>query len=68
MKRIIVNVPDEKLQFFQELMQSMGFNPLEEDLTIPEADQKLVLDRIKNSTRADYEPLEKVMKDLGIEL
>ena len=67
MKRIVVSVPDEKLEFFHQLMQSMGFNPREENISIPEEHQRMVLERIRNSTRADYEPLEKVIKDLGLE-
>ena len=65
MKRILVNVPNDKLDQFWATMLSMGFNPVEEQTTtIPESHQQFVLDRIKNSTRADYTPMEDFFKEM----
>lgn len=49
MKQITLSVPDEKYEFFVELLQSLGFVSIN-DFEIPEAQQKLVLERIKTST------------------
>ena len=64
MKRILVNVPNDKLDQFWATMISLGFNPIEEQTTIPESHQQFVLDRIKNSTRADYTPMEDFFKEM----
>lgn len=68
MKRILVNVPTDKLDQFWATMISMGFNPIEEELKIPEAHQQYVLDSIKNSTRADYSSAEEFLDELDREL
>ncbi len=49
MKQITLSVPDEKYEFFMELLQSLDFVSID-DFEIPEAHQKLVLERIKTST------------------
>ncbi len=51
MKQIIVNVPDEKLDFFLELLNSLDFMKTNDDQAIPEEQQELVLSRIKNAEK-----------------
>lgn len=54
MKQIIVNVPDEKMDFFLELLNSLDFMKTNDDQAIPEEQQELVLSRIKNAKKSDY--------------
>mgnify|MGYP001610655449 FL=1 len=66
MKRIIVNVPDQKLDDFMKLMDSNGYNSVPEDFEIPEWHKEIVRERIKNNRDSDYIPWEQVKKNLGI--
>ena len=66
MKRVIVNVPDDKLEEFLRLMNSIGCEIAEEDFEIPEWHKEIVLERIKNTKEEDFIPWEQVRKDLGI--
>ncbi|MBS9523587.1 hypothetical protein KI659_06105 [Litoribacter alkaliphilus] len=47
MKKVTINVPDDKYLFFLELIESLGFD--QEGTEIPEAHNSLVRERIKNS-------------------
>ena len=49
MKQITLSIPEEKFEFFVELLQSLDFVSID-NFEIPEAHQKLVLERIKTST------------------
>jgi hypothetical protein len=49
---VTVAVPENKLEFFKELVKSLNFKEIDipADITeIPEAHQKMVQERIKNS-------------------
>jgi hypothetical protein len=50
MKRISLSIPDNKYQFFLELIQSLDFVKLEE-VDIPEEHKALVRKRIEASTK-----------------
>jgi hypothetical protein len=54
MKQVIVNVPDKKMDFFLELLNSLGFSQTEDDQDIPEEQKELVRLRIKNAKKSDY--------------
>lgn len=54
MKQVIVNVPDKKMDFFLELLNSLGFTQTDDDQDIPEEQKELVRARIKNAKRSDY--------------
>ncbi|HTF04890.1 MAG TPA: hypothetical protein VK826_12775 [Bacteroidia bacterium] len=66
MKRIIVNVSDEKFDDFMKIIESQGLNIVEEDFEIPEWHKEIVRERIKNTKEEDFIPWEQVRKDLGI--
>lgn len=46
MTRFTIDIPDEKVPFFKELIKNLG---LEKDIEIPEDQKQIVLDRIKRS-------------------
>lgn len=54
MKQVIVNVPDKKMDFFLELLNSLGFSQTDDDQDIPEEQKELVRLRIKNAKKSDY--------------
>lgn len=66
MARIVINVPDEKLAEFNQAMQSMGFQPKEEDFVVPEWHKEIVRESIRNTKEEDYIPLEEIKKKYGI--
>ena len=51
MARIVIDIPDNKLGFFMELIKNLGFAKIAKEtktsylVDIPEAHQKLVMDR-----------------------
>lgn len=53
MKEITLKIPDTKLHFFIELFKQLGLEVKDEDLSISNEHQKIVLDRIKNTTDED---------------
>lgn len=54
MKQVIVNVPEKKMDFFLELLNSLGFSQTDDDQDIPEEQKELVRLRIKNAKKSDY--------------
>ena len=46
MTRFTIDIPDEKVLFFKELIKNLG---LEKDIDIREDQKQIVLDRIKKS-------------------
>ncbi|MEQ8904446.1 hypothetical protein [Ekhidna sp.] len=46
MTRFTIDIPDEKVPFFKELIKNLG---LEKDIDIREDQKQIVLDRIKKS-------------------
>ena len=66
MKRIIVNVPDQKFDEFLKLMTDNGYKTQEEDFDIPEWHKEIVRERIRTTREEDFIPWEQVRKDLGI--
>jgi hypothetical protein len=63
MKRITINVPDNKYQFFLELIHNLGFDKVE-DLEIPEEHKEIVRERIKNSKSEDLISWKEARKQL----
>jgi hypothetical protein len=50
MKQITLSVPEEKYEFFVELLQNLDFVSIE-NFDIPEAHKNLVRERIKTSSK-----------------
>lgn len=66
MPRVVINVPDEKLAEFNQVMHSMGFQPKEEDFVVPEWHKEIVRESIRNTKEEDYIPWEEVKRKLDI--
>ena len=64
MPRVVINVPDEKLAEFNQVMQQMGFQPQEENFTVPEWHKDIVRERIRTAKEEDYIPWEEVKRKL----
>jgi hypothetical protein len=66
MKQYTITIPNDKNQFFIELMTSLGFSILEggdfnmEDLNIPQWQKDILDQRIKNSTPDSFKNWEDV--------
>lgn len=64
MQRVIIDIPDNKINFFLELVKNLGFKKvrripdeqIEKEYEIPQAHQKLVNERFKK-VRKDPERL-----------
>jgi uncharacterized protein YecA (UPF0149 family) len=65
MKEITVKIPDTKLQFFIELFKQLGLEVKDQELSIPEEHQKIVLDRIQNTKEEDLLNWEQIKKDFN---
>ncbi len=57
MKEVTVQIPEEKLAFFLELIEDMGFSH-DLNMEIPEVHQQLVLERMKNSNPKNNVPMD----------
>ena len=73
MARIVIDIPDNKLGFFMELVKNLGFAKVAQEskmsdiMDIPEAHQKLVMDRFnkvrKNPDKLmDWDEAKKTLK------
>lgn len=49
-QQVIVSVAEEKYSFFIELMKSMDFVSVDDDLSIPEEHKRLVIERKRTAT------------------
>ncbi|HTL82361.1 MAG TPA: hypothetical protein VL651_11680 [Bacteroidia bacterium] len=54
MKQLTINIPDKKIDFFLELLESMGLTASETKLNISSEAKKIILDRIKTAEESDY--------------
>ena len=55
MKQVTINVPEKKMEFFLELIDSLGFSRSDdEELVIPEAHKKIVRERMRTAKPGDY--------------
>lgn len=57
MTQYIVNVPDNQISFFTELMDKLNIaldTPVADDLIVPEWHKEIVRERRKNTKREDY--------------
>jgi hypothetical protein len=52
MKQITLNIPEQQVEFFMNLIKRLGFEALQDN--IPEEHKKIVRDRIKNTNTQDY--------------
>ncbi|KAA3651751.1 MAG: hypothetical protein DWP98_02450 [Bacteroidetes bacterium] len=50
MKQVILNIPENKFQFFMELVKNLGFVKAA-DVSIPEEHKKIVRQRIADSNK-----------------
>ena len=63
MKEVTVKIPDNKYQFFMELVSNLGFDRTEE-IDIPEEHKAIVRERIKNSKPEELIPWQEARKRL----
>ena len=63
MKEVTLKIPDNKYQFFMELVRNLGFEKAEE-LDIPEEHKAIVRERIRNSKPDELVPLQEARKKL----
>ena len=61
MKKVTLNIPDEKIGFFMELMEELGFEVYKE-LEIPEEHKAIVRDRLESAKPKDMIPWEEARK------
>jgi tetrahydromethanopterin S-methyltransferase subunit A len=55
MAQFVLNIPEEKVPFFMQLVNEFNFIEIENhDYEIPEEVKNLVRERIKNSRKSDY--------------
>ncbi|MBO6586458.1 MAG: hypothetical protein JJ953_10165 [Gracilimonas sp.] len=65
MKEITVKIPDQKVDFFMELIAQLGLDAEQhEDFAIPEEHKAIVRERIKNSSPEELIPWEEARKQL----
>lgn len=62
MRRVVVNVPEDKLTEFDLAMKTLGFKTTEEDITVPEWHKEIVRERIRTTREEDYIPWEEVQR------
>ncbi|MCF8303257.1 MAG: hypothetical protein K9I94_08285 [Bacteroidales bacterium] len=63
MKTIILEIPEEKYEFFIELFEQLGVEVTDE-MEIPEEHKEIVRERIKNSNPDDLIPWKEARKQL----
>ncbi len=63
MKEVTLKIPDNKYQFFMELVRHLGFENAEEP-NIPEEHKAIVRERIKNSKPEELIPWQEARKQL----
>jgi hypothetical protein len=51
MTQIVLNIPENKVSFFLELIEQLGYINSEENIIITEEDKKVVRKRFKNFER-----------------
>lgn len=63
MRQVTLSVPEDKYEFFMELMKSIDFVSVE-NIPIPESHKEIVRERIKNSSRGDFKSWKEVRDSL----
>jgi len=63
MKQVTLNIPDNKYQFFIELVNNLGFDEPEE-ISIPDRHKTIVRNRILNSKSEELIPWEDAREKL----
>ena len=51
MTQIVLNIPENKVSFFLELIEQLGYINSDENIIITEEDKKVVRKRVKNFDR-----------------
>lgn len=71
MKEIIIKVPENRLEFALELIKSVGFKfalkKEEKEFDIPQWQQDLVLNRIKNAKPENYSSIDNLDKEIKLQ-
>ncbi len=62
--KVTLEIPENKYQFFLELVSNLGFERVEE-IYIPEEHKTIVRDRIKNSNPEELIPWKEARKKLS---
>lgn len=65
MRRVIINVPEQRYEEFLNAMNGLGFIPAEEDFEIPEWHKEIVRESIRNTKEEDYIPFEVIKTKYG---
>jgi hypothetical protein len=64
MARVVINVPDDKLNELNETLTALGYTVAEEEFAVPEWHKKIVLSRINTTSDTDYRSWEEVKNKL----
>ncbi len=67
MRQLTIKIPDQKFEFFMELVAHLGLEA-KEDLEIPEDHKTLVRERINNTSGQQLLPWQEVRKKLIVKL
>lgn len=59
MKEVTLKIPENKFDFFMELVKQLGIKTADQDeeFEIPKWQKELVLERMKNTKQEDFFPL-----------
>lgn len=63
MKEVTLKIPDDKYQFFMELVRNLGFERVDE-INIPEEHKAIVRERIKKSKPEELIPWQEAREQL----
>lgn len=66
MRQITINIPDNKFQFFVELVQQLGFETNEEPV-VPEWQKQVVRQRMNETPTSAYMTWEEVEQKLKLD-
>lgn len=67
MKQIILNIPEQQLDFFMQLIKNLGYEAELNDFNISEEDKKLVRKRIETAENDSMLTLSEVKRQLNFD-
>lgn len=65
MKKVTLKIPDNKLDFFLELVKQLGFE-VSEEVEIPEEHKEIVRERMRTAKVEDMVPWKEARKQLNV--
>lgn len=66
MKQVLLNIPENRYEFFMELVEQLGLESTELEI-IPEWQKQIVLERIKTTKPEEYLSWEEIERELKLE-